>query len=104
MSNHARPPGAPARSASLTIVGPLACADLRSLCAQIETLMAGGRVEVLCCELVGVRADAVSLDALARLALVARRRGARVRLEGATRELRELVDLAGLGDVLGGGW
>lgn len=42
-----------------------------------------------------------TVDALARLVLAARRLGYRVRLEHAAPELVELVDLAGLCDVVG---
>jgi STAS domain-containing protein len=44
--------------------------------------------------------DCGTVDALARIQLGAQRIGHRVVLRGATPELLELVDLAGLGDVL----
>ena len=44
--------------------------------------------------------DAAIVDALARLQLVARRRGCGVVLRGASRELLDLVSFMGLGDVL----
>jgi len=47
-----------------------------------------------------VRADAVAVDALARLALAARRRGCGVCLCGASEELLALIALLGLADVL----
>jgi ABC-type transporter Mla MlaB component len=56
---------------------------------------------VLLCVLDGVTADAVAVDALARLALAARRQGCGVRMRGACAELRELVEFMGLADVLG---
>jgi ABC-type transporter Mla MlaB component len=100
--HEARTPDVPPRSATLPIAGPLRRADLRGLHARTRALLGGGGVEVLRCELTGVQADAVTLHALARLALLARRQGARMRLQGASRELLELIDLAGLRDVLGG--
>jgi ABC-type transporter Mla MlaB component len=54
----------------------------------------------LLCEVGGVPADAVVVDALARLALAARRSCCEVRLRGASQQLLELIALAGLGDVL----
>ena len=45
-------------------------------------------------------ADLATVDRLARLALVARRNGGRIELHGVTGELRELIELAGLDDVL----
>lgn len=46
------------------------------------------------------RADLRTIDALARLALEARRRGRELRIDGASEELRGLVALAGLAEVL----
>jgi anti-anti-sigma regulatory factor len=42
-----------------------------------------------------------TVDALARLVLAARRRGLELRVRNVPRELRELVELAGLTAVLG---
>ncbi len=52
------------------------------------------------CDIQGVAADAVTVDALARLQLAARRHRCQVRLRGASNELRELVAFMGLRDVL----
>jgi len=49
----------------------------------------------------GLAADVLTVDALARLQLSARRRGRRLRLGNASGELQELIALAGLSDVLG---
>jgi len=57
--------------------------------------------EVLRCEVTGVTANAATLDALARLALLARRHGCELRVCGASEELRALIAFAGLADVLG---
>jgi hypothetical protein len=56
---------------------------------------------VLRCEVAGVEADGVAVDALAQLALAARRRGCAARLSGASAELVDLVRFAGLAEVLG---
>jgi ABC-type transporter Mla MlaB component len=45
--------------------------------------------------------DALTIDALARLQLSARRHGRRLRLYHASEELRDLIDLVGLSEVLG---
>jgi hypothetical protein len=55
---------------------------------------------VVVCDLRAAPADAVTLEALARLKLVASQRGYRLRLRDASPELLDLVELAGLGDVL----
>jgi len=47
------------------------------------------------------RADLALVAALVRLQLIARRDGARVRLRNASDELRALLELVGLADVLG---
>jgi hypothetical protein len=48
----------------------------------------------------GLKADAVALDALARVALSLRRCGYQLRLHGASAELLGLIELAGLAQVL----
>ena len=48
----------------------------------------------------GVAADAVTVDALARLQLAARRQRCLIRLRGASDDLRALVAFMGLEDVL----
>ena len=52
-------------------------------------------------DLRGVPADAVAVDALARLQLAVRRHGCEVRLRNASPALLDLVELMGLTDVLG---
>jgi hypothetical protein len=47
-----------------------------------------------------VPADLMTLDALARLQLEARRQGLEFRLLDVPEALRKLIDFAGLGDVL----
>lgn len=83
---------------------PLGRADLPRLFARTCALLAsaaGG--ELLLCDVAGVEADAVAVEALARLALAARRAGCEVRLRGASPELLGLLALVGLADVLPGG-
>jgi hypothetical protein len=48
----------------------------------------------------GLDADAVTLDALARLQLTARRCGFGLVLQGSSLELRELIEFAGLREAL----
>jgi ABC-type transporter Mla MlaB component len=88
------------RTATLRIGGPLERADLPGLLARTCALLDGIDAGVLRCELVELAADAVAVDALARLALAARRQGLQVRLCGASDELVALVELVGLADVL----
>jgi ABC-type transporter Mla MlaB component len=60
----------------------------------------GTDAAVALCDVSGVEPDAVTVDALARLQLAARRYGCQVRLRNGSRELLELVDFMGLTDVL----
>ncbi|MEU9700836.1 STAS domain-containing protein [Streptomyces sp. NPDC047981] len=53
------------------------------------------------CDVGGLtHADLAAVDALARLRLAARRRGHRLRFEGAGGELRRLLDLVGLAGLV----
>ena len=85
---------------TFAITGPIAPTDLAGLCRRVCTLLDGGDAASAVCEVQGVSADAVTVDALARLQLVARRHGCQVRMRGASDELRELVAFMGLDAVL----
>jgi ABC-type transporter Mla MlaB component len=85
----------------LQVRGPLRRSDLPELYARACAGLAGTRHAVLELEVSEVGADAVALDALARLALAARRHGCRIRLRGASPDLWSLIDLSGLRDVFG---
>jgi ABC-type transporter Mla MlaB component len=89
-----------ARSIAFAIRGPIRRDDLPGLCARVCALLANGRPEVALCDVHGVAADAVTVDALARLQLAARRHGCVVRLVRASPELRDLVAFMGLTAVL----
>jgi ABC-type transporter Mla MlaB component len=52
------------------------------------------------CDVGGAIADAVTVDALARLQLAAHRHGCKVRLQRSSPQLRQLVEFMGLKDVL----
>lgn len=91
------------RPLAFAIRGPIARSDLPGLCDRVCDLL--GRspgATVVWCDTDGVAADAVTVDALARLQLAARRHGCLVRLRGASEALRELVAFMGLEDVLPG--
>ena len=88
------------RAIAFEIHGPIARADLPGLCDRVCALLREGRPDVVLCEVGGVEPDAVTVDALARLQLAARRYACPMRLRGASDELRSLVALMGLADVL----
>ncbi len=83
-----------------SIWGPIARDDLPGLCDRVCTLLRQHEPEVARCDVRSVDVDAVTVDALARLQLAARRQGCQVQLRHATTELRELVAFMGLADVL----
>ena len=58
------------------------------------------RPVVICDAAPLVECDIATVEALARLALDARRLGCALRIEGATAELRELIRFLGLDDIL----
>jgi ABC-type transporter Mla MlaB component len=82
------------------IWGPIAREDMPGLCDRVCSLLTETRSAVARCDVSGVDVDAVTVDALARLQLAARRHGCQVRLRHASSELRELVAFMGLSDVL----
>jgi ABC-type transporter Mla MlaB component len=82
------------------VEGPIARADLPGLCERVCTLLEQSGAGVALCDVGTVDVDAVTVDALARLQLAARRHGCRVRLRNASGELLELVAFMGLDDVL----
>jgi ABC-type transporter Mla MlaB component len=84
------------------IHGPIARSDLPGLCERVCTILGSRSADVVHCEVASVQPDAVTVDALARLQLAARRSRCRIRLLNASRELRELVAFIGLEDVLPG--
>ena len=83
-----------------TIWGPIAREDLPGLCDRVCTLLTESGGGDLGCDVDGVDADAVTVDALARLQLAARRQGCRIHLRNASHDLLDLVAFMGLRDVL----
>jgi len=83
------------------IDGPIARTDLPRLCDQVCALLDRTDADIALCDVTEIESDAVSVDALARLQLAARRRGCQARLRGASSELLDLLAFMGLRDVLG---
>ena len=92
----------PQSTIAFAIAGPIARADLPGLCDRVCGLLQGSGAGIALCDVSGVDVDAVTVDALARLQLAARRYGCQVRLRNASSELLELVAFMGLCDVLPG--
>ena len=76
-------------------------ADILELCSRLRALPEAGVEDALVCDVSALaHPDCGTVDALARLQLEARRLDRRIVLRHACRELRELLVLAGLNDVL----
>lgn len=88
------------RTLAFAICGPITRDDLPGLCKRVCGLLERSGVDVALCDVSGVDADAVTIDALARLQVAARRHGCQVRLRRASSELLELLAFMGLRDVL----
>ena len=82
------------------IWGPIAREDMPGLYDRVCALLRESGTHVARCDVSGVDVDAVTVDALARLQLAARRHGCQVRLRNASSDLLELVTFMGLRDVL----
>lgn len=85
--------------ARFRVWGPIERSDLPGLSDRICRLLRPHHGILLDCDVAGVEPDAVTVDALARLQLAARRRNCRIRLRNASDELLDLVALLGLGEV-----
>ncbi|MCA1689434.1 MAG: STAS domain-containing protein [Actinobacteria bacterium] len=86
----------------LVIAGPIAPGDCAGLTERLAAVLDADEAgEVVICDVREVPADGAALDALARLALAAHRRGRTIRLRGASEELRALITFVGLDRPLG---
>jgi len=89
-----------AQTITFGLSAPIARADLQHLCECLCGLVDRTGADVALCDVSRLDPSAVTVDALARLQLAARRRGCEVRLRRPSKELRSLVDFMGLADVL----
>jgi ABC-type transporter Mla MlaB component len=86
---------------TFAVWGPIARGDLPGLSDRVCALITTSGAATAVCDVAGVVAvDAVTVDALARLQLAARRRNCSIELRNASDQLRELIAFMGLGDVL----
>src|SRR3954452_11419270 len=74
-------------------------ADVTAACERLHAL--AGDAEVITCDVSALAAELAAVEALARLALVARRLGCPLKVRRASPELRDLVEFCGLSDALG---
>ena len=93
--NAARP--TPAPDATLALVGQIERADIPAFCERARGLIERSDEDPVVCDLGRVaRPDAVTVEALARLQLEARRLGRRLVFRDVCGELRDLVAFVGL--------
>lgn len=81
---------------------PVEADDLHRRCAGLRRQLVEGRVTTVVCRVDGPAGDLATVDAVARLALVARRAGVAFTVEATGRDLSALLALTGLGAVLAG--
>lgn len=90
------------RAITVAVRGPIGAGDLPGLAARVCRVLRCNAGAVVLCDVTGVCRDAATVEALARLHLLARRYGCRVRLRHVSAELLELIDLMGLHEALVG--
>ncbi|WP_328476378.1 STAS domain-containing protein [Actinoplanes sp. NBC_00393] len=88
-------------TASFAVGAALTRADIPVLCAGLALLLRDQPAAVVECDVAVARPDVVTVEALARLRLTARRHGSRLVLAGAGPDLLALLALLGLGDPPG---
>lgn len=85
----------------MLVGGPIALDAIPRLCERLRVFLDDSHAECVVCDVDAVgHPDAATVDALARLQLTAKRSGRQFRLRGADGELRALLALAGLRDIL----
>jgi len=96
-----RPSGGPSPEMPLVLPREPSRAEVEALCDRVGDLVERRTAEPFICDVGAVaEPDADTIDALARLQLAAVRLGARFRFSRACDELRDLLALTGLTDVL----
>ena len=95
-------PSRPPKPAVVVVAGRIGPSDVPRLSARIRAELDGCDAGVVVCDVQSLVApDMGTVDALAQLALTGRRQGCRILLRRPCRELRQLITLAGLGEVVG---
>ena len=81
---------------------PLTAEQVRGLCADLREQLTSGAVSAVVCSVDRPPGDLATVEAVARLALVARRAGVAFSLDSPGAELSSLLGLLGLRAVLTG--
>jgi ABC-type transporter Mla MlaB component len=98
-----RMPPSPSSQPVWVIAGPLGRDDATHLCERLRVVLATTDAATVVCDVGGLQPDMVTVEALARLQLTARRLGRRIELRGGSPELDRLLCFVGLADALGRG-
>jgi hypothetical protein len=83
------------------VAAPIARADVPALCRNVAALLEAAGADVALCDVASLPADAVAVDALARIQLAVRRMGCRLVLRHPADELCDLLAFVGLAAPLG---
>jgi ABC-type transporter Mla MlaB component len=89
------------RTLVFVVRGPITRPDLPGLAERLRRALSAGATDAVICD-VGrlIHLESETVDALARLQLIARRTGAQVTVRHASPELRELLAFVGLDHVV----
>jgi ABC-type transporter Mla MlaB component len=87
---------------TLSVDGPISRADLAGLSERFRAVLSTSAGGAVVCDVKTCPADCVTVEALCRLQLAARRQGCTVALRHASTELQDLVAFMGLTEVLPG--
>ena len=93
-------PSARPTTVVFAVAGPIARADLPAICGDVAALLEATGADVALCDVGGLPADLVAIDALARIQLAARRKGRQVVLRHAADDLRDMLAFVGLAGAL----
>lgn len=88
------------REAVLLLHGEITAGDVPRLCDRVREAVRGSDAALLTLDVGALTGGIALVEALARMHLTARRRGARIRLRRAGPRLRGLLHMAGLDTVL----
>lgn len=91
-----------AQTITLSIDDPITRADLPSFCQRFSAALSASGAGAVVCDVQSCPADCVTVEALCRLQLAARRQGCSLALRHASSELLDLVAFMGLAEVLPG--
>ena len=85
----------------LFLDGPIARADIPGICERVRAALGQSDADPVVCDVGAlVEPDAVAVDVIARLELIARRLGRHIHFRRVCGELEELLTLTGLRDVI----